>query len=101
MRRAASCCQPTQVRSGPRGARRVRGPVVGGALVAADMGPPAEGPGRGAVGIIAPMSRPSRSSPALELTGDNLTLEAAAGVLSGQVERLSLAPAALARVERA
>jgi histidine ammonia-lyase len=47
------------------------------------------------------MNRPSRPTDVLELTGDNLTLEDAAGILSGQVERLNLAPEALRRVERA
>jgi histidine ammonia-lyase len=47
------------------------------------------------------MSHHSHSSPALELTGDNLTLDHAEALLHGRVERLSLAPAARQRVQRA
>src|SRR4051812_15011806 len=38
------------------------------------------------------MTRPSRATGHLELTGDNLTLADADDVLHGRVERLSLAP---------
>jgi histidine ammonia-lyase len=39
--------------------------------------------------------------PPFELTGDNLTLDHAAGILQGTVQRLTLAPAARKRVEKA
>ncbi len=45
------------------------------------------------------MNRPSRSA-ALELSGHNLTLDDAERVLHGQVERLTLAPAARRRIEQ-
>jgi histidine ammonia-lyase len=47
------------------------------------------------------MNRTLRTDASLELTGDNLTLTDAARILHGQVEKLSLAPAARRRVERA
>jgi histidine ammonia-lyase len=47
------------------------------------------------------MSRATRTLPALELTGDNLTLADAERILHGQVEQLSLAAAARKRVEAA
>src|SRR5713101_201160 len=47
------------------------------------------------------MNRATLTSTSLELTGDGLTLDDAERFLHGQVERLSLAPAARKRVERA
>jgi histidine ammonia-lyase len=47
------------------------------------------------------MSRSTASPAALELTGDGLTLDDAELVLRGGVERLTVAPAARKRVERA
>ncbi len=47
------------------------------------------------------MSTDTRSHAALELRGDGLTLDDAEAILRGRVERLSLAPAARKRVERA
>ncbi len=47
------------------------------------------------------MSRATRSLSGLELTGDNLILADAERLLHGQVEQLSLAPAARKRVESA
>jgi histidine ammonia-lyase len=47
------------------------------------------------------MNRASPPTATLELTGDGLTLDDAERILRGQVERLSLAPAARKRVERA
>jgi histidine ammonia-lyase len=47
------------------------------------------------------MSRTTRPVASLELTGDNLTLADAERILNGQVERLTLAPAARRRVEQA
>src|SRR5690242_14031602 len=52
MRRAASWIQPLQVRSGPRGARRTRRPVVG--TVATDMSNPPIAVGGGGLPIIIP-----------------------------------------------
>src|SRR6516164_8506300 len=46
-----------------------------------------------------PMNRLSRAPAALQLDGDHLTLADAEHILHGQVERLSLAPAARRRVE--
>src|SRR6266852_4067536 len=46
------------------------------------------------------MNRTTLTSPALVLTGDNLTLDDAEHILHGQVERLGLAPAARKRVEK-
>src|SRR5262249_54113690 len=43
----------------------------------------------------------SRATAVLELTGDDLTLDDAEGILRGRVERLALAPAARERVRRA
>ena len=51
--------------------------------------------------IIRCMNRTHRTGPSLELTGDNLTLADAARILHGQVEQLTLAPAARRRVEQA
>ena len=47
------------------------------------------------------MNRTSRSPLALEVTGDNLTLNDAESVLQGRVERLAIAASARRRVERA
>ncbi len=47
------------------------------------------------------MTRSTRTSGALELNGDNLTLSEAERILHGQIEHLSLAPAARRRVEAA
>jgi histidine ammonia-lyase len=47
------------------------------------------------------MNRTHRTSPSLELTGDNLTLADAARILHGQVEQLMFAAAARRRVEQA
>jgi histidine ammonia-lyase len=47
------------------------------------------------------MERATLLPTVLELTGDGLTLDDAEGILHGQVESLSLAPAARKRVERA
>ena len=47
------------------------------------------------------MNRASSTSVSLELSGDGLTLDDAERVLLGQVERLSLVPAARRRVEKA
>jgi histidine ammonia-lyase len=44
------------------------------------------------------MGRPTRTPTSLELTGDNLRLDDTGRILRGQVERLSLAPAARRRV---
>jgi histidine ammonia-lyase len=47
------------------------------------------------------MNRLSRTTAALELTGDNLTLADADAILSGSVERLALSSAARRRVQQA
>ena len=47
------------------------------------------------------MSRFTRKTASLELTGEGLTLDDAEHILHGQVEHLSLAPAARKLVERA
>jgi histidine ammonia-lyase len=47
------------------------------------------------------MTTDTRSASALELSGDGLTLDDAENILRGHVERLTLAPAARRRVERA
>jgi histidine ammonia-lyase len=47
------------------------------------------------------MNRPSLTSAALVLTGDNLTLDDAEHILHGKVERLGLASSARKRVEKA
>jgi histidine ammonia-lyase len=47
------------------------------------------------------MTLPLRADATLELTGDGLTLDDAAAILHGRVERLTLAPAARKRVEKA
>src|SRR4051794_19044133 len=47
------------------------------------------------------MNRNAKTSPALELTGEGLTLDDAERVLRGQVEELQIAPAARKRVEKA
>src|SRR5262245_33993327 len=113
MRRAASWTHPRQVRSGPRGARTRRAPAGAGAVaVAVVTADPPWGRGRPGCHVAVrparrrhryynPMSTDSRTGTALELGGDDLSLDDAERILQGRVERLVLAPAAGRRVEKA